>query len=184
MSFAEHHRETLRRVARESIAHGLAHGGPLAVDPEQHASELSAPGATFVTLKRYGLLRGCVGTVEAVRPLVVDLAHNAYSAAFGDPRFAPLTQYEAEDLELSISVLSRPEAFPVRSESELLERLRPGIDGLILADSNRRGTFLPSVWEQLPEPRDFVAHLKQKAGLPAHHWSPTLRVERYTVEAF
>jgi len=184
MRLEAHHRRTLRRIARQAIEYGLAHGRPLALDPGQHLPELVDLGATFVTLKWHGQLRGCMGSLEAERPLVVDVVHNAYHAAFCDPRFAPLSHYEAEELDLSISVLSPPEAFAVRNESELLRRLRPGIDGLILAENDRRGTFLPSVWEQLPEPRDFVAHLKQKAGLPAHHWSPMLRVARYTVEAF
>lgn len=184
MKLNEQHRLALRNVARESIQHGLRHGRPLAVNPVQHHSELQGIGASFVTLMRYGQLRGCIGTLEASRPLVVDIAHNAFNAAFRDPRFEPVEYYEVEDLELHISVLSPPEAFPVRDETDLLQRLRPGVDGLIIAEGSRRGTFLPSVWEQLPEPGAFLTHLKLKAGLPADHWSSTLRVQRYTVEAF
>jgi AmmeMemoRadiSam system protein A len=184
MRLNEQHRTTLRQIARASIQHGLSHGCSLMVDPTQHQRELQGIGASFVTLKLYGQLRGCIGTLEASRPLVVDIAHNAFNAAFRDPRFSPVDHYETEELALHISVLSAPEAFPVRDESELLQRLRPGVDGLILAEGSRRGTFLPSVWEQLPEPGAFLAHLKLKAGLPADHWSSTLRVERYTVEAF
>jgi AmmeMemoRadiSam system protein A len=184
MTIDEQHRLTLRHIARESIHHGLRHGGPFVVDPAEHPEVLRNSGASFVTLKRFGQLRGCMGSLAATRPLVVDIAHNAFNAAFRDPRFSPVDCYETEELELHISVLSAPEAFPVRDEKELLQRLRPGVDGLILAEGSRRGTFLPSVWEQLPEPSAFLTHLKLKAGLPADHWSSTLRVERYTVEAF
>lgn len=184
MTISTSHRETLREVARWAIQNGLLHGRVLPIDPSEYPAELRQHGATFVTLKRHGSLRGCIGTLEASRPLVVDVAYNAFGAAFRDPRFAPLRTGEMQDLELHLSVLSDPEAFPVRDEADLLARLRPGVDGLILAEGRCRGTFLPSVWEQLPAPVDFVTHLKRKAGLPAHHWSPTLRVERYTVEAF
>lgn len=184
MSIDESQRQLLRKVARWSIQNGLLHGRVLPVDLADYPVELQQPGATFVTLKRDGSLRGCIGSLEAARPLVIDVVHNAFNAAFRDPRFAPLRTSEMHDLELHLSVLSAPEAFPVADEADLLARLRPGVDGLILAEGHRRGTFLPSVWEQLPEPLDFVTHLKRKAGLPVNHWSPTMRVERYTVEAF
>jgi uncharacterized protein len=129
-------------------------------------------------------LRGCIGSLEARRPLALDVAENAFASAFRDPRFAPLARAEEPRLDLHISVLSEAEQIPVRSEAELLASLRPGIDGVILSAGARRGTFLPSVWEQLPEPHRFLAQLKRKAGLPADYWSAELRVERYTVEAF
>jgi uncharacterized protein len=184
MRLQERHRRMLREVARRSIDHGLSQGRALPVDPYQHDPELQQLGATFVTLKQAGILRGCIGTLEAERPLVTDVACNAFNAGFRDPRFSPLAVYEVEELELHISLLSPPEVIPARDEADLLAQLRPGIDGLILVEGRRRGTFLPAVWEQLPEPIDFLAHLKRKAGLPPHHWSPTLQVERYTVEAF
>jgi hypothetical protein len=177
-------RRQLLSLARASIDHGLAHGTPLPPDLAALPASLRAARATFVTLHLDGALRGCIGSLEARRPLAEDVAENAFAAAFRDPRFSPVSATEAPRLELQISVLSPPEPLTCASEEELLARLRPGVDGLILADRGRRGTFLPSVWGQLPEPREFLAHLKRKAGLPADHWSQTLRVERYTTESF
>lgn len=138
--------------------------------------------ATFVTLEIGGQLRGCIGMLEAHRPLANDVAENAFSAAFRDPRFPPLSDVEFDDLEISISVLSPPEEMSFSSEKDLLDQIRPGIDGLILEEGFRKGTFLPSVWEQLSEKEAFLEHLKQKAGLPPGYWSDTLRVFRYTAE--
>ncbi|PKM44170.1 MAG: AMMECR1 domain-containing protein [Gammaproteobacteria bacterium HGW-Gammaproteobacteria-1] len=181
---SEKARRLLLDVAAESIRHGLDHGRPLTVCAADYPEELRVPRATFVTLHRHGELRGCIGMLEAVRPLVEDVAHNSYAAAFEDPRFAPLAAWELEGLDLHISVLSPPECMTCASEADLLQQLRPGIDGLILRDSHCRGTFLPSVWESLSDPCDFLRHLKRKAGLPADWWSDTLTVERYTTESF
>lgn len=174
-------RQRLLDVARESIRHGLEHGKPLPVRDEDAA--LLQPGASFVTLNLHDELRGCIGSLEAHQALVKDVAQNAFSAAFRDPRFAPLSAGEFAALDLHISILSPSEPLHFSSETDLLRQLRPGIDGLVLSDGYHRGTFLPQVWEQLPEPAEFLAHLKRKAGLPVNHWSPTLRVERYTVDS-
>jgi len=120
--------------------------------------------------------------LEACRPLVEDVAENAVAAAFHDPRFPPLSRDEFDDLKISISVLSPPEEMSFSSEADLLSQIRPGIDGLILQEGFQKGTFLPSVWEELPETEMFFEHLKLKAGLPAGYWSDTLRVFRYTAE--
>jgi len=178
------HRKQLIDIAWQSLRHGLAVGRPLSVDENAFDDTLAAPGASFVTLHRHGQLRGCIGSLEAYRPLVTDVAENAFSAAFRDPRFPPLGENELEGLTLEISVLGHPEAMEFSSEQDLLRQLRPGVDGLILEDCGRRGTFLPSVWESLPRPADFLRHLKLKAGLPEHYWSDTLRVWRYTTESF
>ena len=177
-------RTTLRAVARNAIRHGLAHGRALTVNPADYTAALQQSGASFVTLEILGALRGCIGTLEAHRALVSDVAANAFSAAFRDPRFPPLSAHEESRLDIHISVLGKPEPVPVRSEANLLGMLRPNIDGVVLSEGARRGTFLPSVWEQLPDRRDFLAQLKRKAGLPANYWSDTLRVERYTCEVF
>lgn len=180
----ENDKKALRALALASIQHGLQHGRALPVDVNQVSPALKAIAATFVTLEIDGDLRGCIGTLEAHRALAVDVAQNAFAAAFRDSRFPPLLATEAAQLELHISVLSPPLPMTVHDEADLLRQLRPGIDGIVLSEGSRRGTFLPSVWEQLPQPRDFLAQLKRKAGLPANYWSRTLRIERYTCEVF
>ncbi|MCB1777661.1 MAG: AmmeMemoRadiSam system protein A [Candidatus Competibacteraceae bacterium] len=177
-------RATLLHVARSSIQHGLRHHRALLIDPNDYPKALRVSRATFVTLEIGGQLRGCIGVLAAYQPLIQDVAVHAYAAAFEDPRFPELREEEFPRLEAHISVLSPPEPLPFGSEQELLAQLRPGIDGLILHFGHHRGTFLPSVWEQLTEPPVFLAHLKQKAGLPAHFWAPEIRVERYTTEYF
>ncbi|MFA7256913.1 MAG: AmmeMemoRadiSam system protein A [Kiritimatiellales bacterium] len=147
-------------------------------------AELLEKRATFVTLTIGGQLRGCIGMLEACRPLAEDVVANACAAAFEDPRFPPLTKKEFEKLEIHISVLSPPEEMSFISEEDVLNQIRPGLDGLILQDGFHRGTFLPSVWEELPQKELFWAHLKRKAGLPANYWSDTVRVFRYTTEYF
>ncbi len=177
-------RETLLELARRSIRHGLNQGTPLKVNPDDYEPALSAIRACFVTLEHNGMLRGCIGHLEATQTLVEDVAENAYSAGFRDPRFPPLSEPEFADLELHISVLTPAELLPCASQEDLLRQMRPFRDGLILAEGLRRGTFLPSVWEQLPDPRDFLRHLKRKAGLPDDYWSESLKVYRYETESF
>ncbi|TPQ25440.1 AmmeMemoRadiSam system protein A [Methylomonas koyamae] len=184
MSLTDDQRQRLLALARHSISHGLETGRPSSVDPAQYAGELSARRATFVTLERAGQLRGCIGMLEARRPLAEDVAENAFAAAFRDPRFPPLRDSELAGLDLHISVLTPAEPLPVKSEADLLQQLRPGVDGLILEEGGRRATFLPAVWDDLPEPARFLNHLKQKAGLPAAYWSDSLRFFRYTTESF
>lgn len=177
-------RSTLLALARESIRYGLAHGRPPTVRAADYDAALRIPAACFVTLQIKGALRGCVGSLEPVRMLVDDVAHNAYAAAFSDPRFPPLAEQELDQLDIHISMLSPRQPLRFSSEADLLRQLRPGVDGLVLEDARHRGTFLPSVWEQLPEASEFLRHLKIKAGLPPDHWSANLRVERYTTESF
>lgn len=177
-------RRTLLQVARQSIHHGLDHDRPLEVDPAAFAAALRPLRATFVTLERQGQLRGCVGALEARSPLVADVAEHAFSAAFQDPRFGRLAAAELAGLALHISVLSPRQPMAFQSEEDLLAQLRPGIDGLVLEYGQRRATFLPAVWETLPDPYLFLVQLKYKAGLPLDFWSAELRVERYTTESF
>ena len=145
---------------------------------------LSANGAVFVTLLKDGELRGCIGSLEARRPLVEDVSQHAWDAAFNDPRFAPLQAEELEGLTLHLSRLAQPELLDVASEPELVDRLRPGIDGLILEEGRRRATYLPQVWTQIPDAARFVRFLKRKGGWPERYWSPAMRVWRYEVEEF
>jgi len=175
-------RRTRLRLARQSIQHGFECDGPLSVDLSEFPPELTVVRATFVTLEKQGALRGCIGSLTAVRPLVEDIVHNAYAAAFMDPRFPPVDQSELEALEIHLSVLSPSEPMQVASEADLIAQLHPGIDGLIIEDGGRRATFLPSVWESLPQPELFLRHLKQKAGLAPDHWSDRFKAYRYTTE--
>lgn len=177
-------RLVLLQVAGDSIRHGLDHRSPLPVSPEDFPEALRAIRASFVTLHLHGALRGCIGHLEASLPLVRDVADNAFAAAFRDPRFPPLRRDELPGLDLHISILTPAEPMEFSSEADLLRQLRPGVDGLILAEGAARGTFLPSVWESLPDPRAFLQHLKQKAGLSPDHWSDRIRCYRYETESF
>jgi AmmeMemoRadiSam system protein A len=143
---------------------------------------LLAIRSSFVTLKISNVLRGCIGTLEAVRPLVEDVSENAFAAAFRDPRFSPVTEAELHTLQIDISVLSSPQPMRFDSEADLIAQLRPGFDGLILEEGRRRGTFLPTVWESLPEPKEFLRQLKLKAGLHPNHWSQEMKAYRYYTE--
>ncbi len=175
-------KQQLLQLAGESIKKGLC-GETLAVSATDYPEPLRVLRATFVTLHIEAQLRGCIGTLEARRTLVEDVAGNAWSAAFRDPRFSALTWPEYERLDVHISILSPPEPLQFSSEEELLAQLRPRVDGLIIEEGYNRGTFLPSVWEQLPEPREFLRHLKRKAGLHPDYWSSRIRVQRYTTES-
>jgi uncharacterized protein len=172
-------RGTLLGVARAAIAGGLE-GRPAAVESlEQQSPALKRHAATFVTLEISGELRGCIGTLDAFQPLIVDTAENAYAAAFRDPRFAPLDRGEFDRLDVHISILGTPEPMTFVSEADLIAQLRPGVDGLVLRERGRRGTFLPAVWDSVADAREFLGHLKVKAGLPYDYWSDTLEISRY-----
>ena len=175
-------------LARSAIVHRLGPTGQAPAVAVKRAAWLEEPGASFVTLTSGrlpgGPLRGCIGTLEAHRPLREDVEANAVAAATRDPRFPPLSRAELEDAIVEVSVLSAPTALPVADEAELLARLRPGVDGVILSDAGHRATFLPQVWEQLPDPADFLARLRRKAGLPADYWGRDVVVETYTVTAW
>ena len=143
--------------------------------------ELKEPGATFVTLMQDGKLRGCIGTLEPQRSLADDVRENAFNAAFRDPRFPPLTSGEWDRTLVEVSLLTAPQPMSFKDEADALAQLRPGIDGVVFSAGFRRSTFLPQVWEQLPEPSQFLANLKTKAGLPADYWGPDVKLERYEV---
>ena len=176
-------RQKLLDVAAESIRSGLTSGEHMNVATSSYSEALRETRSSFVTLEKKGALRGCIGSLEATRPIVVDVAHNAFEAAFKDPRFPALAEAEFENLDIHLSLLTVPENMIISSEADLLEQLRPGIDGLVIGEGVRRATFLPSVWESLPEPKEFLSHLKSKAGLSADYWSPALFAKRYTVES-
>lgn len=175
-------RQALLDAARRSVASGLA-GERLRVAIGEYPARLSAPRASFVTLHVRNELRGCIGSLEASRPLIEDVVDNAYAAAFNDPRFPALAPIELEQLAVHISLLSRLMPLRVDSEDDVLRQLRPGVDGLVLTERHHRGTFLPVVWDSLSTPREFLRRLKEKAGLPPDYWSDTITLERYTTES-
>ena len=168
----------LLNLARNAIS---GHFG-LPAEPVGHPPWLDALGATFVTLTQQGNLRGCIGSLEAHRPLGLDVQQNALAAAFRDPRFPPLTLPELASTRVEVSLLSDQEPVSFIDETDALNKLRPGVDGVVFEFGHYRSTFLPQVWEQLPAPRQFMGHLKRKAGLQEQFWSPQVKLHRYTVE--
>jgi uncharacterized protein len=182
MDLTDLERKLLRDLALASIEFGLAHHCEMPISEHDWAAALRVQKATFVTLRNDGELLGCIGTLRAHRPLVRDVVHNAYQAAFGDPRFAPLMAHQMPGLELHISILSPLEPLQIDSEEDLLEQLRVGIDGLFIEDGDRAATFLPAMWPRLGDARTFLRALKEKAYLPPAYWSATLRAYRYTAD--
>ena len=172
--------EALLARARNAIADAL--GQP--TGPEPGHAALAEPGATFVTLRRDGELRGCIGTLEPQRALEHDVRLHALAAAFHDHRFTPLAAWEFQTLAIEVSLIGPSEPIAAASEDEALRALEPGIDGVTLEYRGRHATFLPQVWEQLPAPADFLAALKRKAGLPEDFWAEALRLSRYRVRKF
>ena len=178
-------RARLLAAARASLAFGVENGrAPKATLAAGLSPSLTAMRASFVTLKTGGELRGCVGSVGARRPLLLDVAANAYKAGFADPRFGPLTREELSETAIDIAVLSTPRPIRFAGEADLLRQVRPDVDGLVLKDGTRQGLFLPGVWERFPKPEAFLKHLKRKAGLAPDDRSDELRVFRYTAERF
>lgn len=176
-AFDERRGEILLKLARAAVSAQLGQPMPAIPEPEW----LAEPGATFVTLTINGELRGCIGTLEPHRSLGEDVTENAVAAALRDPRFEPLRPAELRDVRVEVSLLSPTEPIVAADEAAALVALRPHIDGVVLEYKQYRGLFLPQVWEQLPEPTKFLAHLKRKAGLPMNFWSPAVRLLRFTV---
>jgi hypothetical protein len=187
------HGQTLLHVGAEAILAHLKGTGPMRLNLKEFGEPLRQHGACFVTLNKNDQLRGCIGSIEAWRPLLTDVAENACKAAFGDNRFPKLTLKEIDSgvLTMSISVLSPQTEMRFSSEEDFLRQLQPGIDGIVLQEgpknsaqnsAQNRGVFLPVVWEQLPEPKKFLSHLKRKASLPEDYWSDTIKAWRYVTE--
>jgi AmmeMemoRadiSam system protein A len=182
MTYSPAQKTLLLDMAKKSISYGLQHGKPLPIDIRQYEKPLQCIRAVFVTLEKQKQLRGCIGTLQAHEPLIEAIVHYAFEAAFHDPRFSPVTIDEVEVLDIHLSILTPPVKMSFTSEEDLLRQLRPHVDGLILTEKYYSGTFLPSVWSQLPDPKAFLNHLKMKAGLPEHYWSKTIQIQRYTAE--
>jgi len=162
----------------------MDHDKPAPVDLGGLPAVLTEPAATFTTLRLDRKLRGCCGTLEASQPLATDVARTAFLAAFRDLRFKPLIRDEAGSVRLEVSVLSPMEEIHVTDEVDLLKHLVPGTDGLVIVEGGHRATFLPKVWESLPEPRQFLAALKTKCGLPDDYWSERLEFFRYRTSLY
>ncbi|MCX4187055.1 AmmeMemoRadiSam system protein A [Methylophaga sp. OBS4] len=177
-------RHLLKKIARDSISYGLKYDEAMPVELGVLPPSFTQLSACFVTLYRSGALRGCVGSLQAHRPLAVDVAKNAYSAAFRDCRFKPVDKTVLPELDIHIAILTPANEIACTTEQDLLAQLRPGIDGLIIEDKDHRATFLPAVWESLPNPERFVQELKCKAGLASDYWSAQLHCYRYQVESF
>jgi len=168
---------SLLKLARASIATALGQRVAVACDD----AALQAPGACFVTLTQHGQLRGCIGSLQPRRSLLADVQANAVAAALQDTRFAPLTLQELPQTDIEVSVLSPMQPMHFDSEADALAQLRPGVDGVVFEFGPYRSTFLPQVWAQLPTPREFMSHLKRKAGLAPDFWDAGVRLQRYTV---
>ncbi len=179
----ERHGKTLMQLAAASIQRGITHDSPVTLELDSFPSSLRSFGASFVTIeKNGGDLRGCIGSLQPHMSLAKDIAENAFKAGFRDPRFPPLQEEELKDLSLHISILSPSFEMTIKDEADLLDQLRPGKDGLIIQDAGHRALFLPSVWEKLPDKKQFLAHLKQKAGLASNHWSDHFQAWRFITE--
>ena len=168
------------RAAAQSVGYAVKNGKPPKVDISSFPSVLQETRATFITLNKSGQLRGCIGTIQAHQPLIADVVENAYKAAMKDPRFPPVQEDELSDIELSISLLSPFTEMSFTDEADFMRKVRPKIDGLIIADQGKRSVFLPQVWEGIPDTATFVSRLKQKAGLAADHWSDSFQAWRFT----
>lgn len=178
-------RAVLLRLARKALEDGVHHRHLPDLDLQTLPPALQQPGATFVTLTRHGELRGCIGALEAYQPLAEDVREHAVAAAMNDYRFPPVSPPELDELEIEISRLTPPQPLEYEHPHELPARLRPGIDGVLLRDGYRRATFLPQVWEKLPDAEQFLNHLCQKMGAPAGLWrTKKLQVFTYQIEEF
>lgn len=177
-------RQTLLQLAREAIRSRLTGESGFNVNSEQFSNHLTEQRASFVTINLDGQLRGCIGSLVAHRPLVLDVAHNAQASAFKDPRFPQLTMAEYQGVDIHISILGKPWPVHVSSSEDLIRKIQPGVHGLIIKESGHQATYLPSVWEQLPDPNQFVSELRRKAGLSVDDWTDETEVLFYTTEEF
>lgn len=180
----DHHKQgnILLYSARAAISRALKLTAWVDESVDTSAHWLQQPGATFITLTQHGRLRGCIGSLQARQPLIENVRSNAVSAALHDTRFLPVTADELESIRIEVSLLSALQPIRFASEPDALKQLRPGMDGITLEYGDNRSTFLPQVWDSLPQPREFLAQLKVKAGLYADFWDDGVRLSRYTVQ--
>ncbi|SES76223.1 uncharacterized protein, PH0010 family/AmmeMemoRadiSam system protein A [Nitrosomonas marina] len=174
--------QVLLSLARTAIADALQIDTTDTGAFDTTAEWLVEPGATFITLTQQQRLRGCIGSLQACQPLFENVRSNAIAAAFYDNRFLPVTTCEFASIIVEVSLLSELHPLSFYSEKDALSQLRPGIDGVMLSFGAHHSTFLPQVWEDLPQPREFLAQLKLKAGIDADFWDDTICLSRYTVQ--
>jgi len=184
VNLTEKDKTFLVRLARSVIEAALDEGQKVAT-PKDVSKEILKKGGCFVTLHKKGALRGCIGTIEPVQSLVNGIEENALNAAFKDPRFSPLSVEELPDIDLEVSVLTVPNKLIFNDPEDLKRQLKPGVHGVILSSGWRQSTFLPQVWDQLPETELFLSHLCQKAGLSGDCWrDPDTEIEVYEASYF
>jgi len=177
-------RKTLLEVAEQSIAVGLQTRRIIKPELMSYSDPLRHVQASFVTLRTESQLRGCVGSVEASDPLVMDVGHNAFCAAFNNGRYPALTEAEFPNLTIQVTVLSPLKHLITRSLGDVFAQIHPGVDGVVLRLGRQHGMFLPEVWETLQDPVEFFRHLRLKAGLPPERWSPRIRVSTFQTQRF
>ncbi len=184
INITDEEKHQLLEIARQSINSGLQGAGALNIDVGQLNGVAARKLASFVTLTQNTELRGCMGSLQATETLAQSVGNMAYNAAFRDPRFPSLSDEELDRTDIEISILSPMEPFTVSSREDLLNQLKPNIDGLLLEDGRHRATFLPQVWEKVNSRDIFLQHLLAKAGLPSDHWSESIRFSRYQTLSF
>lgn len=182
---SDEERRILITLAREALEKGVTGSELPKLALETLSSRLRSPGASFVTLSRKGELRGCIGAIEPYQPLAEDVREHAIAAALQDYRFPPVTREELPEINIEISCLTQPQRLDYDYADDLLVKLRPGIDGVVVKDGFRRATFLPQVWEKIPKPQQFLDHLCQKMGVAPGAWRMRkMEVWIYQVEEF
>jgi AmmeMemoRadiSam system protein A len=178
-------RDLLLKLARQALESVVSGGRLEPLDLELTSETLRCEGASFVTLTKRGQLRGCIGALEPYQPLVEDVREHAIAAATQDYRFSPVITSELADISIEISRLTFPKPLDYKDADDLIAKLRPGIDGVVLKHGYRRATFLPQVWEKIPDPAEFLSHLCNKMGAPANSWrTQKMEVLIYQVEEF
>ena len=181
--YAAVYKKDLLRIARTALEEAVLHGRVFEPSRDDYPDPLFDKGASFVTLEKNGELRGCIGSLLPRRATALDVAENAYNAALHDGRFAPVAAGELGEIGIAVSLLTGFEPVAYENEEDLLAKVNAGVDGLVIRDGSRQGLFLPSVWKQLPDKRDFLNNLKLKAGMSPSYWSNAIKVYRFrTVE--
>ncbi len=175
----DNQQKELLELARQSIIHGCDHSTPLSANPDSRPAVFQTQAATFVTLQKKEELRGCIGTLQAYRSLIEDIVQNAFASAFKDHRFFPVTREELKTITIEVSVLSPQVLMDASTEQAVMDQLTPGIDGLVIHSGVHSATFLPQVWEQLPDRDNFLRQLKRKAGLHEKEWPEDMKCFRY-----